>query len=373
VASFFVSRVDSAVDALLPQVTRSAAPRRSRTAKLAYEHFARIFSGDRWGAPGRRRCPRAASVVGLDLDEGSVLSRHEVRRTRSSARTRGHDADGHRRRVRDPAPSARTRSPRISTMQGRPRGAVATGSRWPTSPRSSSRRASRLFAKDFDALLEDDRQQARAGPRRPRASTNDALDDARPRLRTLERMDRDKVVERIWRKDHTVWKDDPTEITDRLGWLTVTDLMTSGSASWRRSRSRRPPTGSRPRVLLGMGARASRRRSSSDVRMRPTARSSSSSWTPRTRDDRAGCGRARARPDPVHRGEQVGRHHRDAQPLRVLLGPAPNGAQFVAITDPGTSLETLAREHGFRAVFLNPGTSAAGTRPFRTSGWCPPR
>jgi glucose-6-phosphate isomerase len=33
----------------------------------------------------------------------------------------------------------------------------------------------------------------------------------------------------------------------------------------------------------------------------------------------------------------------------------PNGAQFVAITDPGTSLETLAREHGFRAVFLNPG------------------
>ena len=32
----------------------------------------------------------------------------------------------------------------------------------------------------------------------------------------------------------------------------------------------------------------------------------------------------------------------------------PNGNQFVAITDPGTSLETLAREHGFRALFLNP-------------------
>jgi transaldolase/glucose-6-phosphate isomerase len=31
-----------------------------------------------------------------------------------------------------------------------------------------------------------------------------------------------------------------------------------------------------------------------------------------------------------------------------------NGAQFIAITDPGSSLETLAREHGFRDLFLNP-------------------
>ena len=33
----------------------------------------------------------------------------------------------------------------------------------------------------------------------------------------------DRIVERIWRKDHTVWKDDPTEIADRLGWLTLAD------------------------------------------------------------------------------------------------------------------------------------------------------
>ena len=46
-----------------------------------------------------------------------------------------------------------------------------------------------------------------------------------PVTECLERMDRDRIVERIWRKDHTVWKDDPTEITNRLGWLTVVDLM----------------------------------------------------------------------------------------------------------------------------------------------------
>ncbi|HKE54405.1 MAG TPA: hypothetical protein VKC55_06515, partial [Actinomycetota bacterium] len=32
----------------------------------------------------------------------------------------------------------------------------------------------------------------------------------------------------------------------------------------------------------------------------------------------------------------------------------PIGHQFVAITDPGTPLEGLARDHGFRSVFLNP-------------------
>ena len=33
------------------------------------------------------------------------------------------------------------------------------------------------------------------------------------------------VPTRIWRQDYTVWKPDPKEITDRLGWLTVTDFM----------------------------------------------------------------------------------------------------------------------------------------------------
>lgn len=29
------------------------------------------------------------------------------------------------------------------------------------------------------------------------------------------------AVQRIWGIDHTLWSDDPTEISDRLGWLEV--------------------------------------------------------------------------------------------------------------------------------------------------------
>lgn len=36
---------------------------------------------------------------------------------------------------------------------------------------------------------------------------------------TLADIDRNGLVERIWTHDHTVWKDDPADIQNRLGWL----------------------------------------------------------------------------------------------------------------------------------------------------------
>ncbi len=55
------------------------------------------------------------------------------------------------------------------------------------------------------------------------------------------------------RHDHTLWKPDPTEISNRLGWLTVTDAMSDEIAGFKNLRAgcqeRRLP----PVVLLGMG------------------------------------------------------------------------------------------------------------------------
>jgi len=39
-------------------------------------------------------------------------------------------------------------------------------------------------------------------------------------LQTLQTMHDEKIVDRIWQKDHTVWSTSPTEISNRLGWLT---------------------------------------------------------------------------------------------------------------------------------------------------------
>ena len=41
----------------------------------------------------------------------------------------------------------------------------------------------------------------------------------------LADLEQRQVISRIWKGDHTVWKPDPAEIADRLGWLTVTAAM----------------------------------------------------------------------------------------------------------------------------------------------------
>ena len=42
---------------------------------------------------------------------------------------------------------------------------------------------------------------------------------------TLAEMAAEDVVARIWRRDHTVWRPDPAEIADRLGWLDCARAM----------------------------------------------------------------------------------------------------------------------------------------------------
>ena len=61
------------------------------------------------------------------------------------------------------------------------------------------------------------------------------------------------LVKRIWAKDHTVWRPDPTEITNRLGWLTVTDTMREQVADLEAFAQEIRDTGFQHVVLLGMG------------------------------------------------------------------------------------------------------------------------
>ena len=58
---------------------------------------------------------------------------------------------------------------------------------------------------------------------------------------------------RIWRRDHTLWKPDPAEIADRLGWLQVTDMMGGQVADLEAFAAEVRAAGFRHAVLLGMG------------------------------------------------------------------------------------------------------------------------
>jgi transaldolase / glucose-6-phosphate isomerase len=170
----------------------------------------------------------------------------------------------------------------------------------------------------------------------------------------LQQLDRDRIVERIWRKDHTVWKDDPTEITDRLGWLTVSDLMHDRIGDLE-AFAEQAADELETAVLLGMGGSSL----AAEVFVRTFGSADGAlelivldTTHPATIERVAGELELDRTLFIV--ASKSGGTTETLSHLALFWDRTPHGAQFVAITDPGTSLETLARERGFRSVFVNP-------------------
>ena len=92
VASFFVSRVDTAVDKQLPE----GSPLRGRAAianaKLAYQDFLGITGGRSLAGAGRPRRARAAAAVGVHRHQEPGLLRRALRGRPDRAGLREHDA-----------------------------------------------------------------------------------------------------------------------------------------------------------------------------------------------------------------------------------------------------------------------------------------
>jgi hypothetical protein len=76
---------------------------------------------------------------------------------------------------------------------------------------------------------------------------------AEPVFAALDEMAKSRLVGRIWDRDHRVWKSEPAEIANRLGWLTVADQMVRESAALATFAAAVRKEGVRDVVLLGMG------------------------------------------------------------------------------------------------------------------------
>ena len=178
----------------------------------------------------------------------------------------------------------------------------------------------------------------------------------------LTQLARDNVVARIWDKDHTVWKGDPTEITDRLGWLTISRDMTEHVSDLQSFAEEVRGEGVRDVVLLGMGG------SSLGPEVLRQCIGSAPGFPALTVLDSTVP-------------ERVGTVTRSIDPARALfivssksggtiepnsfykhfrhivesaVGAARAGRHFLAITDTGTSLAERGAAEGFRRVFENP-------------------
>lgn len=171
----------------------------------------------------------------------------------------------------------------------------------------------------------------------------------------LERMRAERVIERLWAQDHNLWKPDPTEITNRLGWLRAVQVMAPELPRLRDFARTVAAEGYERVVLLGMGGSSL----APEVLYATFGRASGGlSLTVLDATDPAQVAAIEAAA-PLDRtlfivASKSGGTLETLSHFAYFWARAPRGAQFVAITDPGSALEAIGREHGFREVFLNP-------------------
>ncbi len=178
----------------------------------------------------------------------------------------------------------------------------------------------------------------------------------------LDTLQQGNVVDRVWSRDHTVWRPDPREISDRLGWLTVTDHMRDQVPALQSFAAEVRDAGFRHVVLLGMGGS-----SLGPEVLRQTFGSAPGYPELIVLDTTipAWIRAATKAVDPAHTLflvssksggtiEPMSAYSHFRGLVEEAVSSSSAGQSFVAVTDQGTSLNSLAQEEGFRRVFLNP-------------------
>ncbi|MCY3906085.1 MAG: bifunctional transaldolase/phosoglucose isomerase [Anaerolineaceae bacterium] len=380
VASFFVSRVDVKLDG--PLAEAGAPEMQAKIAidnsKLVYQRFRELFSGERWqrlaqqGARVQRPLWASTStkdpalpdtlyvdtLIGPDtvntlppetleafLDHGTV------------ALTVGEDLEGSRARIE-----------RLAEL----------GIDLHLAGEELQSEGVDKFIAPFEDLLgtiaaRRDQIRAETQHMSSQLRRHQSLVDA-----TLADMAAQDVVKRIWRRDHTVWRPEPDEIADRLGWLDCAQTMLDSHES------DAPATGGQTIawgspgnvqsladamrdegytdvLLLGMGGSSLAPELFGKLwgpdagGLRLTVLDSTSPDVIRATTDGLDPARTLYLVSTKSGGTIETRtlfQHCYAQANLALCGTEV-GDHFVAITDPGSSLVDLAREHKFRAIYLN--------------------
>ncbi len=179
---------------------------------------------------------------------------------------------------------------------------------------------------------------------------------------TLNDLAGSDTVRRIWQKDYTVWRPEPEQISDRLGWLNVFDCMYDQVGVMQSFAQQIKDASFRHVVLLGFGGSSL----GAEV-FRQTFGSAPGypqlivldSTLPETIKSVTGS------IDPARTLFLVSsKSGTTSEPLLLLryfwevvekaAGKGKAGKNFLAITDAGTYLAKLAEEKRFRHIFANP-------------------
>jgi glucose-6-phosphate isomerase len=176
----------------------------------------------------------------------------------------------------------------------------------------------------------------------------------------------DKIVERIWRRDPSTWRATPgsadeRSIQTRLGWLDIGETMPEHLPRLEALRDEIRDEGIDAVYLLGMGGSSL----CAEVLRSVFGRAEGyPELTVLDTTDELTLTNAAARMSPERTlfivasksGGTVEVASMERYFWRVMSSAIEGdaGRHFIAVTDPGTALEALARSRGYRATFTNP-------------------
>lgn len=163
------------------------------------------------------------------------------------------------------------------------------------------------------------------------------------------------LVDRLWRRDYTLWNPSPHEISNRLGWLTLPEEMVGRVSDLQLFAKKAVDDGFTHAVLCGMGGSSL----AAEV-LRNTIGVSAGSLGLLICDS--------THPRAIASMEELidwdttlfiiasksGETIETLSHFHYLHSRTVRRDQFVAITDGGSMLERLAQAEKFREVFLNP-------------------
>ncbi|MBD3181878.1 glucose-6-phosphate isomerase [Candidatus Poribacteria bacterium] len=180
----------------------------------------------------------------------------------------------------------------------------------------------------------------------------------------IEELQAERVIPRIWNHHYTVWNADPAEISNRLGWLHIAEVMKDNACYLKATTESIQVDGYTNILLLGMGGSSLAPEVFSKTFVRneeyPELEilDSTDPGSILSYSDKLDLERTLFIVSTKSGGtvETLSFFKYFYNKVADKLGAKNAGEHFIAITDPGSHLVDIAKKYNFRETFLNDST-----------------